>query len=442
MFARLVVILFMLITAACGRPEFGATSGGGDVVGTDVERASPDGDDLGGVTAPSDDDINNATPPDVSPSPLDPDPQGGPAPLGPGEFAFHAYRATAAEGLNVVVAPHGLARSLVIAHAAAGPEIASAVASAVSTYLGDDIYRRFNSTDLGLDARQSDASFQMVSAVWAQDDVAVEQEMVDVLAMYLGLQLRLIDMESAPEDARNQINNWYSAQTNGRISDVLGARTLDPTTRFVITDATWFDGTWGFGGFDPARTANATFHGEASNVEVPMMATDAALLHFGDPGGMEAVVMPFDNGFSLIAVLPNDLEAFESAVDVGFLDRILAEAQPQDVALRFPRLEVSDRISLSSVADALGLSLMFAPDAEYLGFADETRLDDAHQRSRIAFDELGVTGEFDANDEGGSGAGDPPAAAALELTFDRPFFFAVRDTQTGNYLFLGRVAQP
>lgn len=443
---RWFAIIAILFTVACGRPEFGTTNEGGKVLDTNVDRADADpagGPENNGVGI--DDDALNGDfggeEPSAPPEPVDNSSGQG---LVTGEFAFDAYREVAAEGRNSIIAPHGLARSLVIAHAAAGPNVAGVVASVVGDYLGSDIYGGFNSTDLDLEAREDNESFSMLAAVWAESDVAVEEDFLNVLAMYLGQQLRLLDIQASPEDARNQINNWYSAQTDGRISEVLGPRTLDSSSRFVITDATWFDANWGFGGFDESMTTYETFEGSETNVQLPMMAVDTSVLYFGGDDGLQAVVLPFDNGFSLLAVLPANLEAFEGALNNGFLDRIVDEAEPAPVMLRMPRIEVSDRVSLSSVADAIGVGAAFATDAEYTAFADGTQLDDAHQRTRVSFDEQGVSG---GSTGGGNNDMDPvtnpsPPGESVELMFNRPFFFAVRDSQSGRYLFLGRVAQP
>ncbi len=438
MFRPVIVPLILLLLASCGRPEFGATAGADEVIVTDVDRAdpnaSPDLDEEPDHAA-----TNNGPDPDPSP-PFNGQDYGAAAET----FAFDAYRGAAAHGRNAVIAPHGLARSLVIAHAAAGPDLAATIAGRVGPYLGGDVYSRFNSTDQSLEGRQADGAFRMLAGVWVQENSAVEAEFVDVLARYLGLQLRLLDFSASPEDARNQINNWYSSQTGGRISEVLGPRTIGNNTRFVVTDATWFGAEWGFGGFDASRTTYATFAGTESNVQLPMMGTDAPMLHFDGGAALEAVVLPFSNGFSLIAVLPQDLDAFESALDPGLLERIVDEAVPRDVMLEFPRIEVSDRVALSSVATAIGVDALFAPEAEYLGFADGTQLDDAHQRTRIAFTEVGIDVQTDNDSDPGTGGEMTPAPSTppVAVSFNRPFFFGVRDSQTGRYLFLGRVTQP
>jgi serpin B len=434
--SRLITIVLVFMLAACGRPEFGTTSSADEnVVETDADRQMP-GDEQNptsddGLTGDVGEGANNVT--DV------------PVERNTGEdavavdFPFAAYGALTTTSRNALIAPHGLARSLVIAHAAVSAEQAETVASALQSYLGAPLYDGFNEADLQLEAREQTG---MLGAVWAQEDVAVEEEFVDTLARYVGLRLRLVDFQNAPEDTRTTINNWYSDETGGRISEVIGPRGVDAATRLTITDATWFSAPWAFGGFDPTATDYRNFAGTESDVQVPMMVKTTTLFHVAG-SDFDAVLLPIDGDFSVIAVLPDDLAAFEQSLNADFVERLVDEAQPTAIRLGFPRIEVSDRVRLSSMSSALGLEGLFDGTAEYTAFADGTTLDDAHQRTRIMFSETGVEAMSDLND-GTTPNEDPspPVDELLELTFDRPFFFAIRDSQTGTLLFMGRVAQP
>lgn len=439
------IVVAALLAAACGRPEFGTpTSAGGDVVGSDVDRDQPSppaaGDD-GAPPADEEDDGEDDRSPDEPPT------DGGVG-AGPdyayapgGEFAFSVYHALAAEAGNAVFAPHGLARSLVIVHAAADAATAQQVESVLSYYVGWDVYSGFNDVDLSLAAR-SDESLQLVGSIWAQQGVNVSEEFVDTLGRYLGIGVRLVDFASSAADARVAINNWHSDHTMGRITEVLAPRAVDESTRLLITDAIWFSGVWAFGGFDPAATEYATFQGTESTVEVPMMRTSGTFDVLDGPD-FDAVVLPYEDDFSLLAIVPDDLLTFEEGLHPEFFARLQSEMVPMNAQIRFPRVEISDRVALSRVTDALGLGSVL-DDAEYPAFLDGWRIEDAHQRTRIVFHEEGTDAESDDPSDSDDAREDPnPAAGAqLSISFDRPFLFAITDSASGRLLFVGRVAQP
>ena len=429
--------VMILCATACGRPEFGSTTSGGDVIEADYERESVNNANgaTGGGRAVGDKLDNGSPDPILGPN----EPAVVGEPVDPGELPFTVYRAEARQPRNVAIAPHGVVRSLVVAYAATEGSTASSIEALLGDELGSDLYAGFNARDQNLDNAVEDLG--MLPAVWVDDDVAVESSFTEALARYLGLQVRLIDMSSG-DDARSEINNWYAQQTGGEISEVLGPRTIESMDRFVVTDASWFRATWAFGGFDPDRTTFETFAGEESNVQLEMMHADATLLYFGEPE-LQAVVLPLDGGLSLVAVLPQEHAAFDAVVDASFVSRLMDEALPTDLSLSFPRVEVSDLTALSGVADELGVSSLYTSDAEYGGFADGTVLADAHHRVRVAFDESGIEVDTDGDGVDGEDPGMTPGPPApLELRFDRPFFFGVRDAASGAFLLLGRVAQP
>ncbi len=440
---NLILLLAALFLVACGRPEFGtSTAAGDDVLDTDVERDEPASDSVNNGSG-AEEDPGAAPPVDASNNDsgegMQPTPDSESYFDSDADLAFSVYQQVAAGGRNGVFAPHGIARSLVVLHAASDADTAAMIEAALAGYLGADIYQSFNAKDLELEEQGQVSSFQMVGAVWAQNDIEVDGDFVDTLARHLGQRVRLVDFQN-PDEARVAINNWYNEQTGGRLTEALAPRSVDETTRFVVTDGTWFAAPWGFGGFDEANTTYEVFRGSEADVQLPMMHTTAEL-RVTDGPDFDAVVMPYEGDFSLIAVVPDDIESFEAGLQPELLDRLVQEGTVATVDLAFPRIEVSGRVSLARVADSIGLATLF-DDAEYPALLDGTRPADAHHRSRLLFDEAGTeaTGSPDPGDRDDDGLG--AGANAIEVRFDRPFLFAVRHDSTGRLLFMGRVAQP
>jgi serpin B len=89
----------------------------------------------------------------------------------------------------------------------------------------------------------------------------------------------------------------------------------------------------------------------------------------------------------------------------------------------------------------------FNPDAADLtGMVEGTPpeplfISDVLHKAFISVDENGTEAAAATVVIAGAGAA-PPAAEPPEVRIDRPFLFAIRDTQTGTILFLGRVMDP
>jgi len=67
---------------------------------------------------------------------------------------------------------------------------------------------------------------------------------LNLLAQNYGAGLNLLDFKNSPEPSRVTINNWVSDQTNNRIKDLLPQGSITPATRFVLTNAIYFDAAW------------------------------------------------------------------------------------------------------------------------------------------------------------------------------------------------------
>ena len=114
------------------------------------------------------------------------------------------------------------------------------------------------------------------------------------------------------------------------------------------------------------------------------------------------------------------------------------------MSLALPRFRVTSGFALRPVLAALGMPLAFTDDADFSGITTAQRL-------RI--DEVAHKAYIDVNEEGTEAAAataviikasarfmntEPP----VEMIVDRPFLFAITDTESGLPLFLGRVTDP
>ena len=84
-------------------------------------------------------------------------------------------------------------------------------------------------------------------------------------------------------------------------------------------------------------------------------------------------------------------------------------------------------------ADFTGMVEGTPPEPVYIG--------DVLHKAFISVDEEGTEAAA-ATVVIGVGAGAPPETEPPEVRIDRPFIFAIRDTQTGTLLFMGRVMNP
>jgi serpin B len=386
-------------------------------------------------------------------------------------FGADLYQRLPAAG-NLVFSPSSIAIALRLVLLGARGETAAQIAAALHLGRPDQAGPELRTvlTLLG-DLATGDLTLRAPSTVWVQSGLPLEPGFTAARAAVTDaaatVSLRDADFRRDAEQARQEINQVIAEQTAGRISDLLGPGVLDASTSLVLASAVYLKAAWAHP-FPAGATHGAPFHPDSGiQVTVPTMRLGARLRYVrGD--GFQAVGLPYAGSrLGLLIVLPDGpIGADPPSVDPpgadppaggqpgggppgigpdnGGLGRLLARLAPRQVSLALPRFRVTSGFALRPLLAALGMPLAFSPDADFSGITTAQRL-------RI--DEVAHKAYIDVNEEGTEAAAataviikasarfmntEPP----VEMIVDRPFLFAITDTESGLPLFLGRVTDP
>ncbi len=356
-------------------------------------------------------------------------------------FGFDLQAALMAEEAhNVVTSPLSVATLLAMVAAGAGGGTAEQMAEVL--HLDDVRDDRFAAL-LRTACDTDDVVVSVANALWADEATPFREDYLAYVRDVFGA-----TAQRAPLDDRRtaeQIDEWVAERTDGLIEELAGDLGLpDPNAVLVLLNAVYFLGGWTLQ-FDPALTSERTFTlADGSEVEVPTMYRPSAP---GEPvlvaqrEGYEVLRLPYgdDKRFVMDLFLPSP--GHDPAWLIGQLDtderaaatRALGEAS---LDVRLPRFDLEWNSTLNDTLKALGMGLAFSGGADFsqMSSADPLLSTVAH-RTYIRVDEEGT--EAAAVSGGAMTTSLPPA-----FTVDRPFVFAVNDTQTGTTLFLGTVEDP
>jgi serpin B len=356
-------------------------------------------------------------------------------------FAVDLYRSVAARPGNVFCSPYSVSLAMAMLYGGARGDTEQQIAEGMHfTLPQEDLHPAWNGLDLALQdpSAATGMSLEVVSSIWGANDLSIRDEYLDLLALDYGAGLGLLDFAGDPEGARATINAWVSDRTHGRIVDLLPATAVTDDTRFVLTNAIWFEGDWA-NPFEATETEDETFtRNDGSTVEVPMMSRLGGYA-YAEGDDYQAIELPYEGRTaSMVLVLPADLGALEQDLDAGALDAIVSSLEPAQVQLGVPRFSFESRFDLLNALGDLGMT-----DLDDLGgISSEPLLVDAAQHQAfVAVDEEGTEAAA-ATAIGGAGAAAPGDDPIREMRLDRPFLFFIRDVATGTILFLGRVVDP
>jgi serine protease inhibitor len=293
----------------------------------------------------------------------------------------------------------------------------------------------------GLDPR---VAFTLANSIWHRTTIAPDTGFLGDTHRYFDADVRALDF-AAPSAAQT-VNDWVSAQTNGRIPAIVDSP-IPPDVIMYLINAIYFKGTW-TQQFDPALTHSAPFSLRGgTSVAVPMMEharKATARVHVGGPGDVTVVDLPYGGGaWAMTIVLPPSAAGIDTLV-AGLTqarwDGWIASLDSAGVFVTMPTFTLRWDLELRSVLSALGMGIAFCDG----GAADFSRIYPGACITKVKHKTF-----VDVNEEGTEAAavtsveiGVTSMPQELRIVVDRPFLVAIRERLTGTILFLGRVTNP
>lgn len=419
-FAVLIIIMVGLVLAGCG----GAAAD--DIQRSKVERVTEATIDQAAITAAAD--SNNA-------------------------FGLDLYGSVRGTPGNLVFSPYSISSALAMTYAGARNATASQMAAALHFDLAPaDLYPALNQLDAALTSKppsqsvdQQPLQLRIANGVWTERTLILQEEYLDLIAATYGAGIHLADFITAYEPTRLAINAWVNAQTEGQIHDLLAQGTLDTTTRMVLVNAVYFRADWQ-DQFEADETQDASFHlMDGTEIQVPMMHGQLASASHAAMAGYQVVELPYVGGSAAMDILVPDSENFKSVendLDSEMLKEAVAALQPASVQLGLPKFRFGTNLDLGDRLKALGMPDALDPEkADFSGMTGgrDLFISKVLHQAQVAVDEKGTEAAAATAVIMGPTS---IQVSKVALTVDRPFVFFVRDTQTGQILFLGRVLNP
>ncbi len=368
-------------------------------------------------------------------------------------FALDLYHSLRSGDGNLAFSPYSLSIALAMPYAGARGETEAQMAQALHYTLPQDrLHPAFNRLDQDLMNEAQPASdseqplqLKIANGVWAEQTFTFLQDYLDLIARNYGAGIQLADFVNHSDAVRQQINSWVSDHTDDKIKNLIPAGALDPMTKMVLVNALYFKADWQEP-FDPKDTSDAPFHLlDGTQVQSHQMSNQLFGLPYASGDGYQAVELAYQGETAAMDILVPDaghFHDFEASLGAQKLDGILTSMQPTTLKLALPKFTFRSALDLGDKLAGLGMT--DALNADRADFSGMTGKPDLYvmkvlHQAFVAVDEKGTEAAAATSVIMG------PTSALLppeELIVDRPFIFVIRDLQSGQILFLGRVLDP
>ena len=355
---------------------------------------------------------------------------------------------------NVLVSPLSVSLALAMTYAGAEGETEDQMAEALEFKLDEEaLHPAFNWLDQQLASRGEDVEasedqpFQLkvANSIWAEQTYAFNLDFLDTLALNYGAGLQLLDFINDPDGSREIINSWVEDKTETRIKDLLPQLSIKPSTRLVLTNAVYFNAVWDQP-FEVGMTQEETFTTLSGETVTASMMRQTERFRYHRDEDFSAIEMDYaGKEVSMLAIVPDagQYDAVAGRLDVGLLDQITEQLEPQEVDLKLPRFEFEATVDVVDPLKAFGMVDAFIEGQADFSGMDGTRdlfISGIFHKTFIKLDESGTEAAAATAVVIGIESAMPMPAEALHI--DRPFIFAIRDNATGTILFIGRIADP
>lgn len=288
----------------------------------------------------------------------------------------------------------------------------------------------------------------LANSIWTDDDKAViEEEWLKTVKAYFGPDIYSADLPS--DGALKAINKWVNDKTNGMIPK-LHDENYDKDTIMVLLNALYMKADWAHK-FEGNYTNDREFtKSDGSAVTVPFMNMYEAYESYIKTEDAEGIMLPYDDGrLAFIALKPDsgDARGYAASLTGAKLKELIAAAKADTfVTVNMPKFDTEYSVYLTDALKAMGMTDAFDPDLADLsgagrGVDGPLYISYVFQKVKVDVDEEGT--EAAAVTEIATAEGCAlPADEPIVLTFDKPFVYAIVDTETGVPLFAGVMENP
>jgi serpin B len=362
------------------------------------------------------------------------------------QFAFDLYKRATDLASNSFLSPASIATSLAMIRTGARGETNKQMAQVLHLeHPKPQVQAGFGALNTILNTHSKNYRLIMANRLWLQSGFHFEAPFLKSTLEHYGAEPGSVDFAN-PEQARQTINQWVSEQTNGKIGQIISPALLHDKIRFVLTNATYFKGTWQYR-FSKELTRDAPFH-DLKNREfkVPMMNQTGAF-QYGENADTQFLQLPYLGGdLWMVILLPklfNGLSQLEKRLTAQEVQKwISAMGHADEVDIYLPKFTVTSRIALKDVLSSMGMPLAFSDDADFSGITTKhgQKLYEAIHQALVDVNEEGTEAAAATGHVGGNAPGPVPQRVVFRA--DHPFLFLIQHNRTGAIMFIGRVINP
>ncbi|MGN0435222.1 MAG: serpin family protein [Wujia sp.] len=362
-------------------------------------------------------------------------------------FSIELFKKSIADDLgkgeNVLISPESVMTALAMAANGADGDTLTQMEAVICPGLNINSLNEYLYTYNNSLSDVEDVEFSIANSIWFRDN----EDRIKINDGFLCLDKTYYNAAAYKEPFDNEtldkINGWVNEETKGMIPELL--KEIPDEAVMYLINAIAFEGEWQTPYQDTQINEQAEFTNSKGEIEIStaLMSTEDIYLKGDNAQGF----MKYYKGQKLafMAILPDEGVSVEDYVaDMtaeSYMD-LIASKSYEDVIVQLPEFTYSYGTELNNALIDMGMEDAFEETADFSRMADtqtgELFISRVIHKTFIQVDRKGTKAAavtaIETND-GCEVVEEPPKNVIL----DRPFVYAIVDTETGLPIFIGAV---
>lgn len=294
-----------------------------------------------------------------------------------------------------------------------------------------------------LEAADPQVTLAIANSLWGNQNVVFQPSFLQRMQTFYHAEVETLDFNHP--SAVNLINAWVNRSTEGKISAILDE--VRPEDLLFLINAVYFKGEWQQA-FDAANTRDRSFTLLDGRTKQHPLMSQTGNFYYQENEHFQAVSLPYGNGrLRMDIFLPQAdgslLQFYQEFIAEQNWNAIMTRFIRRDGTVELPRFRYEYETRLNDALQALGMLTAFDPNmADLSGLSEQDSfVNEVRHKTFIEVNEEGT----EAAAVTSIGIQVTSAQIPIEpftMTVDRPFFYVIRDTQSGAILFMGTVVDP
>ncbi|NES03861.1 MAG: serpin family protein [Okeania sp. SIO2F4] len=344
---------------------------------------------------------------------------------------------------NIFISPSSIAIALSMTYNGASGKTQEAMAKTLN-FQGmslEEVNQANKDLGILLNSLNTDIKLDIGNSIWARKGISFDQSFLQRNQYFYQSKVSAIDFNhpQTPEI----INNWVKDCTKGKIDRIIDR--LKPNAVMVLLNAIYFKANWEQE-FSEKSTKELPFYlPNGSQKKHPIMFQSSQNLYYEDED-FQAVSLPYGEGrVSMYIFLPAKqvgLEKFYQILNDKNWQDWMFQFEYQKVNLGLPKFKTEYEVTLNNVLKSLGMEIAFDKrTADFSGMRPtppELYIDEVKHKTFVEVNEAGTEAAATTSITMGTRS----AEILVDMLVDRPFFFAIRDNDSGTILFMGAITNP